>query len=154
MGTSISEDANSIQLPDRFFVFYVTVCWCVFESTVLMISDEYFQGMFNGSLLLVAVLGGPGFLLFMLYNCYRKNNVTFLDALFHFFPVLQTVKDKAESLSETAQQAAASFQSSEGIFHFYLIYRQINIYSEQTFQRLGDKIIKIFSFKYFCSNRV
>ena len=88
-----------------------------------MISDEYFQGLFNGSLLLVAVLGGPGFLLFMLYNCYRKNNVTFLDALFHFFPVLQTVKDKAESLSESAQKAAASFQSSEGIFHFYLIYR-------------------------------
>ena len=68
--------------------------------------------------------------------------------------MLQTVKDKAESLSESAQKAAASFQSSEGIFHFYLIYRQINIFSKQTFQRLGDKIIKIFAFKYFSSNRV
>ena len=76
----------------------------------------YLQGMFNGSLLLVAVLGGPGFLLFMLYNCYRKNNVTFLDALFHFFPFLKSVKESAESLSETAQKAAASFQSSEGNF--------------------------------------
>ena len=29
MGTSISEDASNIQLPDRFFVFFVTVCWYV-----------------------------------------------------------------------------------------------------------------------------
>ena len=94
----------------------MTVCWCVFESTVLMISDEFFQGMFNGALLLVAVLGGPGFLLFMLNSCYRKNNVTFLDALFHFFPFLRSVKDKAKSLSDSVQEAATSFHSSEGNF--------------------------------------
>ena len=32
MVTSISEDARSILLPDRFFVFFVTVCWCVLNQ--------------------------------------------------------------------------------------------------------------------------
>ena len=70
--------------------------------------------------MIVAVLGGPGFLLLMLYNCYRKNDVTFLDALFHFFPVLQTLTDKLKSASETASEAAqhavSSFQTYEGNF--------------------------------------
>ena len=32
MGTSISEDASNIQLPDQFFDFFVTVCWCVLNQ--------------------------------------------------------------------------------------------------------------------------
>ena len=60
-----------------------------------------------------------------------------------------------QSLSRTrSRRRLPHFIRQKVISHFYPIYRHINIFSEQTFQCLGDKTLKIFSSKYFCSVRV
>ena len=79
------------------------------------------QGLFNALLLVVAVLGGPGFLLLLLGRCYRRHGLSAGDVVFHFLPGLETLWSRAQQLvtrarevSDSAQQAVKSWQSSEG----------------------------------------
>ena len=73
------------------------------------------KNLFNGVLLLVAVLVGPGFLLLMLKNCYNSNDVEISQVVYHFFPFIETWKNKIETAAETAQDSfSRNLQSAEG----------------------------------------
>ena len=79
------------------------------------------QGLFNALLLVVAVLGGPGFLLLLLGRCYRRHGLSAGDVVFHFLPGLESVWSRAQHLvtrarevADSAQQEVKSWQSSEG----------------------------------------
>ena len=86
------------------------------------------QGLFNALLLVVAVLGGPGFLLLLLGRCYRRHGLTAGDVVFHFLPGLESVWSRAQHLvtrarevADSAQQEVKSWQSSEGRYMNYII---------------------------------
>ena len=98
--------------------------WKINHKTIIL------QGIFNGCLLLAVLLIGPGFLLFMLHNCYRSNNVTITEVLYHFFPFLQSVQSKIKSVSKSAQESIQSLQSAEGkLSNIYSNFYEIHPFS-------------------------
>ena len=94
------------------------------------------QGLFNALLLVVAVLGGPGFLLLLLGRCYRRHGLSAGDVVFHFLPGLESLWSRAQQLltrarevSDSAQQAVKSWQSSEGRYiHISIYYSCVALY--------------------------
>ena len=155
MVTSTSGGASSIRPPDPSSASSVTSYWWV--KNIIMSNDlhvDIFRVCLMGLCCSWRFSEAPAFFCSCFIVVTGKIMSLFWTHCSISSPFCSQLKIK-QSLSRTrSRRRQPHFNRRKVISHFYPIYRHINIFSEQTFQCLGDKTLKIFSSKYFCSTRV